>query len=120
MSRARLAKLAAIGTAAGFFSALFGVGGGVVIVPLLILWFAYGEHEATGTSLAAIVVISALGVAAHGAYGNVSIGKGLLVGLPAMGGVIFGTSLQQRLSSRAVSLLFACLLVAVALDLVVR
>jgi uncharacterized protein len=120
MSRARLAKLAAIGTAAGAFSALFGVGGGTVIVPLLIFWFAYGEHEATGTSLAAIVVISVLGVIVHGAYGNVDVGKGLLVGVPAVGGVLIGTSVQQRLSSRAVSMLFAALLVAVALDLAIR
>jgi hypothetical protein len=120
MSRPRLVKLAAISTAAGVFSALFGVGGGTVIVPLLIFWFAYGEHEATGTSLAAIAIISALGVVVHGAYGNVDVGKGLLVGLPAVGGVLLGTSLQQRLSGRAVSLVFAALLVAVALELVIR
>jgi uncharacterized membrane protein YfcA len=120
MSGPRLAKLAVIGTVAGAFSALFGVGGGTVIVPLLIFWFAYGEHEATGTSLAAIAVIAAFGVIAQGAYGNVDVGKGLLVGLPAVGGVIVGTSLQQRLSGRAVSLLFACLLVAVAVDLLAR
>ena len=59
-------KLAVIGTAAGAFSGLFGVGGGTVIVPLLILWFAYGEHEATGTSLAAIVVIALLGAIVAG------------------------------------------------------
>jgi len=120
MSRPRLAKLAVIGTAAGAFSALFGVGGGTVIVPLLILWFAYGEHEATGTSLAAIVVIAILGVIVHGAYGNVDVGKGLLVGVPAIGGVLLGTSLQQRLSGQAVSMIFAALLVAVAIDLVIR
>jgi uncharacterized protein len=91
-----------------------------VIVPLLIFWFAYGEHEATGTSLAAIVVISVFGVLVHGAYGNVDVGKGLLVGLPAVGGVLIGTSLQQRLSGQAVSLTFAALLVAVALDLIIR
>jgi uncharacterized protein len=120
MSGPRLAKLAAIGTLAGLFSALFGVGGGTVIVPLLIFWFGFGEHEATGTSLAAIAVIAALGVIAQGAYGNVDVGKGVLVGLPAVGGVLVGTSLQQRLSGRAVSLLFAGLLVAVAIDLLVR
>jgi uncharacterized membrane protein YfcA len=120
MSRARLAKLVLIGTAAGAFSGLFGVGGGTVIVPLLILWFAYGEHEATGTSLAAIAVIAVLGAIVQGAYGNVDVGKGVLVGVPAVGGVLAGTSLQQRLSGRMVSLLFAALLVAVAIDLLVK
>src|SRR5919109_145802 len=120
MSAARLAKLAVIGTAAGTFSALFGVGGGTVIVPLLIFWFAYREHAATGTSLAAIVVIAIFGVIVQGAYGNVDVGKGVLVGVPAVGGVLVGTSLQQRLSGRTVSLLFAALLVAVAIDLLLK
>jgi hypothetical protein len=117
VSRADLAKLALIGTAAGVFSGLFGVGGGTLIVPLLVLWFAYGEHEATGTSLAAIVVIAVFGVLFHGVYGNVDVGKGLLVGVPAVAGVVIGTGLQQRLSGRTLLLMFAALLVAVAIDL---
>ena len=119
MSRPDLAKLALIGTAAGVFSGLFGVGGGTIIVPLLVLWFGYGEHEATGTSLAAIVVIAAFGVVFHGAYGNVDVAKGLLIGLPAVAGVVAGTSLQQRLSGRTLLLMFAALLVAVAIDLLI-
>jgi uncharacterized membrane protein YfcA len=117
--RPDLAKLAVIATAAGVFSGLFGVGGGTVIVPLLVLWFAYGEHEATGTSLAAIIVIAAFGVAFHGAYGNVDPAKGLLIGVPAVAGVVIGTSLQQRLSGRTLLLMFAALLVAVAIDLLI-
>jgi len=108
--------LAAIGTAAGLFSGLFGVGGGTVIVPLLILWLGFGEREATGTSLAAIVIIAAVAAAAQGAYGNVHVAEGLLVGVPAVGGVLAGTWLQQRVPPKAVSLLFAALLVAVAVD----
>jgi uncharacterized membrane protein YfcA len=119
VSRADLAKLAVIGTAAGVFSGLFGVGGGTIIVPLLVLWFGYGAHEATGTSLAAIVVIAAFGVVFHGAYGNVDVAKGVLIGIPAIGGVVIGTSLQQRLSGRTLSLMFAALLIAVAIDLLI-
>ena len=52
MPRSRTLKLAAIAAAAGVFSGLFGVGGGTIIVPLLVFWFGYGEHQATGTSLA--------------------------------------------------------------------
>ena len=114
----RLARLAAIGTAAGAFSALFGVGGGTVIVPLLILWLGYGEREATGTSLAAIVLIALLGVAGHGAFGNVDLAKGLLIAPPAVAGVLIGTALQQRVEQRAVSAIFALLLVASAAALV--
>ncbi|HYP54853.1 MAG TPA: sulfite exporter TauE/SafE family protein [Solirubrobacterales bacterium] len=116
----RLLKLAAIGTLAGVFSGLFGVGGGTVIVPLLILWFGYGERLATGTSLAAIVVIGLLGAAAQGGiYGNVHLETGLLLSVPAIGGVVLGTAIQQRIPQRAVSLLFAALLVGIAIALVI-
>ena len=93
----KLLRLAAIATAAGAFSGVFGVGGGTVIVPLLILWLGYGEREATGTSLAAIVVIAAAGALAHGAYGNVDVAKGVLIGVPAAVGVVAGTALQLSL-----------------------
>ena len=116
-----LLKLAAIGTLAGVFSGLFGVGGGTVIVPLLIFWFAYGERLATGTSLAAIVLIGMLGAIAQGGiYGNVHVVTGLLLTIPAVVGVIAGTAIQQRIPQRAVSLLFAVLLVAVAIELIVK
>jgi uncharacterized membrane protein YfcA len=115
----RLLRLAAIATAAGAFSGLFGVGGGTIIVPLLILWLGYEEKEATGTSLAAIAVIAALAAGAHGAYGNVDVPKGILIGLPAIGGVVAGTAFQQRLSPRAVAGGFALLLIASATALVV-
>jgi uncharacterized protein len=114
MAAGRTLKLAVIGTAAGLFSGLFGVGGGTVIVPLLILWLDYGEREATGTSLAAIAVIAGVAAAGHGAYGNVHVLEGVLVGVPAVGGVLAGTWVQQRVPARAVSLLFAALLVITA------
>jgi uncharacterized membrane protein YfcA len=114
-------KLAAIGTLAGVFSGLFGVGGGTVIVPLLIFWFSFGERLATGTSLAAIVLIGMLGAIAQGGiYGNVHVVTGLLLTIPAVVGVVAGTAIQQRIPQRAVSLLFAVLLVAVAIELIVR
>jgi uncharacterized membrane protein YfcA len=117
----RTLKLAVIGTAAGAFSGLFGVGGGTIIVPLLIFWFGYGERLATGTSLAAIVLIGLLGALAQGGlYGNVHVVTGLLLTIPAVLGVVIGTAIQQRISQRAVSLLFAALLVAVAIELVVK
>jgi uncharacterized protein len=114
-------KLAAIGTAAGVFSGLFGVGGGTVIVPLLILWFGFGERLATGTSLAAIVLIGALGALFQGGiYGNVHVLTGLLLTIPAIVGVVLGTAIQQRIPQRAVSYLFAALLVAIAIELILK
>ena len=113
----RTLKLAAIGTAGGLFSGLFGVGGGAVIVPLLLLWLAYPEREAAATSLGAIVVIAAVAAAAQGLYGNVDLAAGVLVGIPAIGGVIAGTWLQQRLPADTIALAFSVLLVAAAIQL---
>jgi uncharacterized membrane protein YfcA len=114
----RLLRLAVIGTAAGFFSGLFGVGGGTVIVPLLILWLAYGEREATGTSLLAIVLIAAVGAAVQAIYGNVHPLKAAVVGVPALAGVVLGAALQQRVPERAVAVAFAALLIVSAAILV--
>jgi uncharacterized protein len=109
-----------IGTLAGLFSGLFGVGGGIVIVPLLVLWLGYDERAATATSLAAIVFIAGFAAAAQGLYGNVNVVDAALVGVPAVAGVLIGTWLQQRLRARSISLLFAAVLVASAVELVLR
>ncbi|HEX4467429.1 MAG TPA: sulfite exporter TauE/SafE family protein [Solirubrobacteraceae bacterium] len=116
----RLAKLMAIGTLAGLFSGLFGVGGGTVAVPLLVLWLGYDERRATATSLAAIVFIAGFAAAVQGAYGNVKVLDALLVGAPAVVGVLAGTWLQQRLQARSISLLFSAVLLASATELVLR
>jgi uncharacterized membrane protein YfcA len=115
----RTLKLAVIGTAAGAFSGLLGVGGGSVIVPLLIVWLAYGEREATGTSMMAITLIAALAVTVQAFYGNVDPPNAALVGVPAIAGAVAGTALQQRLSERTISLLFALVLVVIAVELIV-
>jgi hypothetical protein len=110
----------AIGTLAGLFSGLFGVGGGSVIVPLLVLWLGYDERAATATSLAAIVFIAGFAAATQGLYGNVNALDALLIGVPAVGGVLLGARLQQRLHTRAIALLFAAVLAASAVELVAQ
>jgi uncharacterized membrane protein YfcA len=112
-------RIALIGTAAGFFSGLFGVGGGTVMVPLLVLWLGYGEREATGTSLMAIILIAAAGAAIQALYGNVHPLDALIVGAPAVLGVVAGTALQQRVPERVVAFAFAVLLTVSAVLLVV-
>jgi uncharacterized protein len=90
------------------------------MVPLLVLWLGYGPREATGTSLAAIVFIAGFAAATQGAYGNVHVLDAILMGVPAVGGVLLGTWLQQRLATRSISLLFAAVLVASAVELLTR
>ena len=116
----RLAKIIAIGTAAGAFTGLFGAGGGTVIVPLLIFWLAYGEREATGTSLAALVLIALFAAVVQGIYGNVDLLKGLVIGVPAVVGVLAGTALHQRLPERSILALFALLLLVIAGQLMIE
>jgi uncharacterized protein len=112
-------RLVLIGLVAGFFSALFGVGGGIVVVPLLILVLGYALRPATGTSLAAIAIIAVVGTIAYGVRGEVEPGHAAVVGLPAAAGALAGAALQQRLGSRTLVYAFAALLVVVAVALLV-
>jgi uncharacterized membrane protein YfcA len=104
-----------IGLVAGVFSALFGVGGGIIAVPLLIAVARLPARVATGTSLAAIGITALAGTILYGVEGELHVGYALLVGLPAVGGVLVGTAVQQRLPLRALSLGFALLLAALGL-----
>jgi uncharacterized membrane protein YfcA len=113
-------RLVAIGLVAGFFSALFGVGGGIVIVPLLILLLHFETRAATATSLAAIGITALSGTISYWVHGDVRPAYAALVGLPAAAGALGGTALQQRLHVRTVEQLFAVLLVAVAIWLFVK
>jgi uncharacterized protein len=112
-------RLVLIGLAAGFFSALFGVGGGVLIVPLLVLVLAFPQRAATGTSLAAIFVVALAGTIAYGVRGEVHFGYAALVGLPAALGALGGATLQQRLPVRTLAFAFAGLLVVVGITLLI-
>ena len=110
-------RLVAIGLVAGFFSALFGVGGGIVIVPLLILAAGFEERPAMGTSLAAIGITALAGTVFYAFRGRVEVDHAALIGLPAALGAIAGTALQQRISRRGLSLFFSVFLVAIAIRL---
>jgi uncharacterized protein len=112
-------QLVLIGIAAGFFSALFGVGGGIVVVPLLLLSGRWQERPAMATSLAAIGIIALAGTVSYGIHGDLKPGAAMLVGLPGALGAVAGTALQQRLAGRTLSLLFALLLVAIGIKLLI-
>jgi uncharacterized membrane protein YfcA len=108
-------QLTTIGFAAGVFSSLFGVGGGTVMVPLLVLWRGFNEKRATGTSLLAIVIIATYAVISYALFGHVDVQKGILIGIPAVGGVLFGTWIQQRIPDRVLSGMFSALMVVVVI-----
>jgi hypothetical protein len=112
-------RLVLIGVVAGLFSALFGVGGGIVVVPLLILLARYEARPAMATSLAAIGLIALVGTVTYALHGEVKPGAAAVVGLPAAAGAVLGTWVQQRLAMRTLSLAFAALLAGIGVWLLV-
>jgi hypothetical protein len=111
--------LALLGLGCGFLSGLFGVGGGFVIVPALVLFSGMSMHRAVGTSLLVIVLISITGVASHFAAGRALSWD--IAGLFLVGGVvgmIAGTQLGRHLSGPGLQRVFAFGIVAVAMFVV--
>jgi len=111
-------RLVAIGLAAGVFSAVFGVGGGIIAVPLLVLLARLPERIATATSLGAIGITALAGVVVFSLRGEVEPGYAALVGLPAAAGALLGTSIQQRLTTTTLTYGFAVLLAAIGVWLI--
>lgn len=114
-----LGRVIVVGAVAGFFSALFGVGGGIVVVPLLIAWLAFDPKIATATSLASILLTATVGAVTHGVLGNVDLPVAALVGLPAILGVWIGNEVKRRISTRLLTLAFSGMIVVVAIGMIV-
>lgn len=107
-------RLLVTGLVAGVFSALFGVGGGLVAVPLLVLLVGFPERVATAVSLGAIAITALAGTVFFGIRGDVEVEYAALVGLPAAAGAFAGTALQQRITVRSLTYLFSALLAGLA------
>ncbi len=112
-------RLVAIGLVAGVFSAFFGVGGGIVVVPLLILAIGLPERVATATSLLAIAITASAGVAVFGLRGEIEVGYAALLGLPAAAGALAGATWQQRVRTSTVAYGLAVMLTAIGIWLLV-
>jgi uncharacterized protein len=112
-------RLVLIGLVAGVLSAVFGVGGGIVIVPLLILVAGFAAREATAASLGAVLLIAIAGATLYALRGEVRVDYALLVGVPAMAGAAVGVSVQRRVSSQALTLGFAGLVAGIGVWLLV-
>jgi len=91
----------AIGLAAGLLSGLFGVGGGTVIVPLLLLFLRFEQRLAAGTSLAAIVPTATVGVVSYAVHGSVAWIPALILAAGAVVGAQIGAWLLARLPQNA-------------------
>jgi uncharacterized protein len=104
-----------IGLAAGVLSGLFGIGGGILIVPALLLLAKMPPASATGTSLAALLLpVGALGAWEYYKQGHVDITAALLIGLGIFAGAYFGARFAQGLDPATMKRSFAVFLVLVA------
>lgn len=111
------ASFIGIGLAAGLLSGLFGVGGGTVIVPLLVLLLGFDQRLAAGTSLAAIVPTATVGVVSYAVSGSVAWVPALLLAAGAVVGAQIGTRLLPRISQTALRWFFVGFLVVVIVSL---
>ncbi len=109
-----LLVLTGIGVVSGFLSALFGVGGGLVVVPMLFIFMGFSAREATATSLAAIGITALAGAISFAVLEDVDWGAAALVGFPALLGSIAGIQLQHRVTSLMLTRLFAVFVAVVA------
>ncbi len=107
-------KLLAIGLGGGLLSGLLGVGGGIVMVPLLVLWAGYAQRDAHATSLGAIIPISIAGIATYGVAGQVRYGTALALAAGAVVGAPIGARLLAGMDERLLKIVFGTFLVGVA------
>lgn len=110
-------RAVAVGIGAGFLSGLFGVGGGILIVPGLVLLLHLAQRTAHGTSLAAIIPIALSGAAGYALDGAVDWGAAGVLSIGAVIGATVGTRLLGRIPDRGLRVLFAALMLATAVAL---
>jgi uncharacterized protein len=106
-----------IGIAAGLMSGLLGVGGGIVIVPLMVAFGGLSQHEAHATSLAAIVPIAAVASARFGAEGRVDWALAGLLAVGTLVGAPVGAWLLARMGEGLLKLLLGAVMLIVAVQL---
>ena len=113
-------RLAAIGVGGGILSGLLGVGGGVIMVPLLVYWAGYAQRDAHAASLGAIIPISVAGILTYGIAGDVQWPEAGALALGAVLGAMIGAGILARIDERVLKIVFGCFLVLVAVTMGVR
>jgi uncharacterized membrane protein YfcA len=117
MTPALVVAYLASGLAMGILSALFGIGGGILLVPLLVAFFGYDQRLAAGTSLAVMGLIALVGALRQSGHGATDWRAGALLGVGGALGGVAGALLAQVLPLAVLTWLFALLLVITAVRL---
>jgi len=110
-------KLVLIGLAAGLVGGGLGLGGGIVLVPLLVA-VGFDQHRSHATSLAAIVLIAATGAVSFGMSGEVALGTGVTIGIGGIAGSVVGASVMHRSNPRTLTIIFGIVLFVAALRMI--
>ena len=112
-------KLVAVGFAAGILSGLFGIGGGTVMVPMLVLLASFGQHQAHATSLAAGLFLAAAGGITYAVAGDVDLVVAALLAAGALAGAPLGARVMHNVSAERLKIAFGVLLLALSVVMVV-
>lgn len=113
-------RLATIGGAGGLLSGLLGVGGGLIMVPLLVLWAGYKQRDAHAMSLAAIIPISFASVLTFGAAGEVRVGYAVALTVGSIVGARLGAGALTRIDERALKIGFGLFAAAASILLFLK
>ena len=119
MSATTIVLAICLGVVAGVMSGMFGVGGGILFVPVLV-GLGLGQVEAAATSLLAVVPTAAVGTWRQTRYGNLRIRPALVIGLASIVGVETGVRIATSLPEHLLRRLFGVLLIVVAAQLAWR
>ena len=112
-----IGRVVAIGVGAGLLSGMFGVGGGILVVPALVLMLRFDQRLANGTSLGAVLPISVASLVTYWSHDNVDWPMALWLVIGALAGAILGTKWIHVLPRKVLGYLFAAMLIATAIRL---
>jgi hypothetical protein len=108
------------GLMAGALGGLMGVGGGILLVPLLVHALGLGQHEAQGTSLAFVTVTALVAAALYFRQGNLDVALAIYLSVGAVLGVLLGAALARRITARRLRQAFGVLILATAVRILVQ
>ncbi len=119
MEAGHIFLLVLLGVAAGLLSGLIGIGGGVIIIPALVLMFGFSQHQAQGTTLA--LLVPPIGILAAWSYyrrGDVNIEAALFIVIGFLIGSVFGARMAAGLSDLVLKKIFGVSLLLIAIRMI--
>ncbi|MDW5596116.1 sulfite exporter TauE/SafE family protein [Conexibacter stalactiti] len=118
-ARAITGRAVLVGVIGGLLSGLLGVGGGVIMIPLLVLWFGLDQRSAHAVSLAAIIPISIGGIVTYGAAGEVDVVQAIMLALGSIVGARYGAKMLADIEPARLQFVFGIFLVGAAIVMAV-